>query len=154
LNGLDNLGTRPRIRLVEKDLGAWRRRRKRKRGIVICRYNGARGWGKGFVSASTIGRSGFKEREIINFMIGIVVMVRIVSRPAAWAARAARAAGVKPEGVTVEISDRTTRFAVVHGKIPLAFEILYLLIAGSELILCPLKRMFECVVLLCEFCCI
>jgi len=91
------------------------------------------------------------KREVVNF----VIVFRVVSGPTAWAACAAGSSGLKPEGLAVEISDGgTTRFAVCHGKIPLAFEVLYLLIARSEAILSLLKCTFEGAVPLCEPCCI
>jgi hypothetical protein len=142
LNRLDNLGARPGIRLIEKDLAAWRRVL-----IVICGYNNTRSWGKGFVSTSTIGTGGFKRRDVIKFLI----MIRIASSPTAWTARAAGSAGVVPEGATV---DGTARFAVCHSKIPLPFEVLYLLIARSKNIIGLLKGTFESAILLCEPCCI
>jgi hypothetical protein len=143
LNRLDNLGARPGIRLIEKDLAAWRRML-----IVICGYSDARNWGKGFISTSTIGTGGFKRREVIKF----VIMIRIVSGSTAWAARAAGSAGVVPEGATVEISDGTARFAVCHSKIPLPFEVLYLLISRSNGIIGLFEGTFESAIPLRELC--
>jgi hypothetical protein len=145
LNRLDNLDARPGIRLVEKDFAAWRRML-----IVICGFDDARSWGKGFVSTSTIGTGGFKRREVIKF----VIMVRVVSSPTAWAACAAGLAGVEPEGATVEVSDGTARFAVCHCIIPLPFEVLYLLIARSNGVIGLFEGTFKSVILLCELCCI
>jgi hypothetical protein len=145
LNGLDNLSTRPRIRLVKKDFGA-----RRETDIVKCRYPGARSWGKGFVSTFTIRRGGFKKREVVKFVIG----VRVASRPTAWATCAAGATGVKPEGAAVKVSDGTPGFAICDCQIPLACEVLYLFIAGSKGLLCFLKSMFEDAVPLCELRCV
>jgi hypothetical protein len=134
LNGLDNLDARPRIRLIEKDFTAWRRKY-----IVICGYDDARSRGKRFVSTSTIGTGGFKRREVIKF----VIMVRVVSSPTAWAACAAGSAGVQPE-----ISDGTARFAVCHCKVPLPFEVLYLLITSSNGVIGLFKGTFKSAIFL------
>jgi hypothetical protein len=79
LNGLDDLGTRPGIGLIKKDLGAWR-----KRDTFICSCCDARNWRKGFVPTSTIGTGGFEKREVIKFVI--VIMIRVVGSPTTSAA--------------------------------------------------------------------
>jgi hypothetical protein len=147
LNSLDNLSTGPRICLIEEDLEAWGKRKTR---IVICRYHGARSWGKRFVSTSTIGRGGFEKSEVVKF----VIVIRVVSGPTTRTACAARPTGVKPERAAVEISDGMTRFAISHGQIPLPFEVLYLFIARSKGILGLLESTFEGALSLCEPCCV
>jgi len=146
LDRLDNLGARPRIRLIEENLAAWRR----KRLIVICDFDGARGWGKGFVSTTAIGTRGFKRSQVIKF----VIMIRVISSPTAWASCAAGSAGVEPEGATVEVSDGTARFAICHGKIPLSFEVFNLLIARPKGLICAFEDTLKSTILLCEFCCV
>jgi hypothetical protein len=146
LNRLNNLGARPGIRLIEKDLAAWRR----KTFIIISGLDRARGWGKGFVSTSTIGTGGFKRSEVIKF----VIMIRVVSSPTTWTSCAAGSTGVKPEGAMVEVSDGTARFAVCHSEIPLPLEVFYLLIAGSKGFIGFFEGTFESTIPVCEFCCI
>jgi hypothetical protein len=96
LNRLDDLGARPGIRLIEKNLAAWGKMLIVKRG-----YDEARSWGEGFVSTPTIGTGGFKRSDVIKF----VIMIRVVGSSATWAACATGSAGVVPEGATVEIPD-------------------------------------------------
>jgi hypothetical protein len=146
LNRLDNLGARPGIRLIEKDLAAWRR----KTFIVISGFDRARGWGKGFVSTSTIGTGGLDRSEIIKF----VIMIRVVGSPTAWTSCAAGSAGAKPEGTTVDVWDGMARFAVRHSKIPLPLEVFYLLIARSKGLIGLFEGTLESTIPVCEFCCI
>jgi hypothetical protein len=146
LNRLDNLGPRPGIRLIEKNLASWKRRTL----IVKSGFDRARGWGKGFVSTSTIGTGGFDGSEVIKF----VIMIRVVSSPTAWTSCAAGSAGVKPEGTTVDVPGGMARFAVCHSEIPLPLEVFYLLIARSEGLIGLFESTLESTIPICEFRCI